>query len=177
MLQIWRYTFNGLQEGRLKKIGVYPGTFDPITNGHLDVIKRALKIFDELIVAVAVSSYKKAPVFSIEERLYFIKEATKDLKNLSVEPFDGLLINFVKQRDALAIVRGLRAVSDFEFEFQFTLANRRLLKDVETIFLMPSEQYSFISSSIVKEIAYFGGSVKSLVPPVVEKALKAKYQK
>ncbi|GAB6183928.1 pantetheine-phosphate adenylyltransferase [Thermodesulfovibrio hydrogeniphilus] len=161
----------------MKKIGVYPGTFDPITNGHLDVIKRALKIFDELIVAVAMSSYKKAPVFSIEERLYFIKEATKDLKNLSVEPFDGLLINFVKQKDALAIVRGLRAVSDFEFEFQFTLANRRLLKDVETIFLMPSEQYSFISSSIVKEIAYFGGSVKSLVPPVVEKALKVKYQK
>ncbi len=161
----------------MKKIGVYPGTFDPITNGHLDVIKRALKIFDELIVAVAVSSYKKKPVFSIDERVYFIKESTKNLKNLKVEAFDGLLINFVQKKSALAIVRGLRAVSDFEFEFQFTLANRRLLKDVETIFLMPSEKYSFISSSIVKEIAYFGGSVKSLVPPVVEKALMEKFQK
>ncbi len=159
------------------KLGVYPGTFDPITNGHLDVIKRALKIFDELIVAVAVSSYKKSPIFTIEERLSFIKETTKELPNLKVEPFDGLLVKFVKQKNAVAIVRGLRAVSDYEFELQLAHANRRLFRDVETVFLMPSEEYSFLSSTIVKEIAYFGGSVKSLVPPVVEKALKQKFQR
>ncbi|MEJ5228139.1 pantetheine-phosphate adenylyltransferase [Thermodesulfovibrio sp.] len=159
------------------KIGVYPGTFDPITNGHLDVIKRALKIFDKLIVAVAISSYKKSPIFTIDERIAFIKETTVELKNLIVEPFDGLLVKFVKQRGAVAIVRGLRAVSDYEFELQLAHANRRLYRDIETVFLMPSEEFSFLSSSIVKEIAYFGGSVKSLVPPTVEKALKQKFQK
>ncbi|MCS7215049.1 MAG: pantetheine-phosphate adenylyltransferase [Thermodesulfovibrio sp.] len=157
--------------------GVYPGTFDPITNGHLDVIKRALKIFDELIVAVAKSSYKKNPIFTVEERIYFIKETTKNLKNLSVEAFDGLLVDFIREKKAVAIVRGLRAVSDYEFELQLAHANRRLFKEIETVFLMPSEEYSFLSSSLVKEIAYFGGSVKSLVPPVVEKALKNKFKK
>ncbi|MDI1472851.1 MAG: pantetheine-phosphate adenylyltransferase [Thermodesulfovibrio sp.] len=161
----------------MKKVGVYPGTFDPITNGHLDVIKRALKIFDELIVAVAVSSYKKSPIFHIEERINLIEESTKELDNLKIEAFDGLLVKFVKQKGAVAIVRGLRAVSDYEFELQLAHANRRLFKDIETVFLMPSEEYSFLSSSLVKEIAYFGGSVKSLVPPIVEKALKQKFQK
>lgn len=159
------------------KIGVYPGTFDPITNGHLDVIKRALKIFDQLIVAVAISSYKKSPIFSIEERLNFIKESVGDLENLKIEPFDGLLVKFVKQKGAVAIIRGLRAVSDYEFELQLAHANRRLYRDIETVFLMPSEEFSFLSSSLVKEIVYFGGSVKSLVPPVVEKALRQKFQK
>lgn len=159
------------------KIGVYPGTFDPITNGHLDVIKRALKIFDQLIVAVAISSYKKSPIFSIEERLNFIRETSADLENLKVEAFDGLLVKFVKQKGAVAIVRGLRAVSDYEFELQLAHANRRLYRDIETVFLMPSEEFSFLSSSLVKEIVYFGGSVKSLVPPVVEKALRQKFQK
>ncbi|MCX8034181.1 MAG: pantetheine-phosphate adenylyltransferase [Thermodesulfovibrio sp.] len=159
------------------KIGVYPGTFDPITNGHLDVIRRALKIFDELIVAVAILSYKKTPIFSIEERLNLIKETTKEIENLKVEAFDGLLVKFVKQKGAVAIVRGLRAVSDYEFELQLAHANRRLYRDVETVFLMPSEEFSFLSSSLVKEIAYFGGSVKSLVPPIVEKALKQKFQR
>lgn len=159
------------------KTGVYPGTFDPITNGHLDVIKRALKIFDELIVAVAVSSYKKNPIFTVEERLHFISETTKGLKNLKVEAFNGLLVEFIKQKEAVAIVRGLRAVSDYEFELQLAHANRRLFRDVETVFLMPSEEYSFLSSSLVKEIAYFGGSVKSLVPPIVEKALRNKFKK
>lgn len=161
----------------MKKIGVYPGTFDPITNGHLDLIKRALKIFDELIVAVAVSSYKKLPIFSIEERVDFIRESTKDLKNLIVEPFDGLLVKFVRHKGAVAIVRGLRAISDYEYELQLAHANRRLYKDIETVFLMPSEEYSFLSSSLIKEIAYFGGVVKNLVPPIVEKALKAKFHK
>ncbi len=159
------------------KIGVYPGTFDPITNGHIDVIKRALKIFDELIVAVAISSYKKVPIFSIEERLNFIRESVGDLENLSIEPFDGLLVKFAKQKGAVAIIRGLRAVSDYEFEIQLAHANRRLYREIETVFLMPSEEFSFLSSSLVKEIAYFGGSVKNLVPPVVEKALKQKFQK
>lgn len=161
----------------MKKICIYPGTFDPITNGHLDVIKRALRIFDELIVAVAVSSYKKTPIFTVEERINLIKKATEGLKNLQVEAFDGLLVDFVKLKGAQAIVRGLRAVSDYEYELQLTHANRRLYKEVETVFLMPSEEYSFLSSSIVKEIAYFGGSVKNFVPPVVEKALRKKFQK
>lgn len=159
------------------KIGVYPGTFDPITNGHLDVIKRALKIFDQLVVAVAISSYKKSPIFSIEERLNFIKESVEELENLKIEAFDGLLVKFVKQKGAVAIIRGLRAVSDYEFELQLAHANRRLYRDIETVFLMPSEEFSFLSSTLVKEIAYFGGSVKSLVPPVVEKALRLKFQK
>ncbi|ACI20782.1 MULTISPECIES: pantetheine-phosphate adenylyltransferase [Thermodesulfovibrio] len=161
----------------MTKTGVYPGTFDPITNGHLDVIKRALKIFDELIVAVAMSSYKKTPIFTVEERVHFIAQTTKDLKNLKVEVFDGLLVNFIKEKKAVAIVRGLRAVSDYEFELQLAHANRRLFRDIETVFLMPSEEYSFLSSSLVKEIAYFGGSVKSLVPPIVEKALRNKFKK
>lgn len=159
------------------KTGVYPGTFDPITNGHLDVIRRALKLFDELIVAVAIRGYKKTPIFTVEERLYFIKESTKDLKNIYIEAFDGLLVDFVKAKGAHAIIRGLRAVSDYEFEMQLAHANRRLYKDIETVFLMPSEEYSFLSSSIVKEIAYFGGSVKNMVPSVVEKALKKKFHK
>ncbi len=159
------------------KIGVYPGTFDPITNGHLDVIKRALKIFDQLVVAVAISSYKKSPIFSIEERLNFIKESVEELENLKIEAFDGLLVKFVKRKGAVAIIRGLRAVSDYEFELQLAHANRRLYRDIETVFLMPSEEFSFLSSTLVKEIAYFGGSVKSLVPPVVEKALRLKFQK
>jgi pantetheine-phosphate adenylyltransferase len=159
------------------KVGVYPGTFDPITNGHLDIIRRALKIFDELIVAVAISSYKKTPIFPIEERIEFIKETTKELKNLKIEAFDGLLVNLVKKKRAVAIIRGLRAVSDYEFELQLAHANRRLYKDAETVFLMPSEEFSFLSSSLVKEIAYFGGSVKNLVPSIVEKALKQKFQR
>lgn len=161
----------------MSKIAVYPGTFDPITNGHLDLIRRALKIFDSLIVAVAVSGYKKSPIFSIEERINFIVESTKDLENLKVESFDGLLVEFVRERGAVAIVRGLRAVSDYEFELQLAHANRKLYKDIETVFLMPSEEYSFLSSSLVKEIAYFGGVVNGLVPPVVEKALKEKFQR
>ncbi len=158
------------------RVGVYPGTFDPITNGHLDVIKRALKIFDELIIAVAVSSYRKKLLFTVEERVDFIRETTKGLKNLKIEVFDGLLADFIKQKKATAIIRGLRAVSDFEFEFQLAHANRRIFKEAETVFLMPSEEYSFLSSSLVKEVAYFGGSVKNLVPPVVEIALKKKFQ-
>ncbi|MEN2994978.1 MAG: pantetheine-phosphate adenylyltransferase [Thermodesulfovibrio sp.] len=159
------------------KTGVYPGTFDPITNGHLDVIKRALKIFDELIVAVAISSYKKKPIFTVEERINFIIETTKGLKNLKVEAFDGLLVDFVREKKAVAIVRGLRAVSDYEYELQLAHANRKLFKEIETVFLMPSEEYSFLSSSLVKEIAYFGGSVKNLVPSIVEKALRNKFKK
>jgi pantetheine-phosphate adenylyltransferase len=159
----------------MKKIAIYPGTFDPITNGHLDLIKRALRIFDNVIIAVAPSQ-KKQPLFSIKERLYMIKMAVKQFKRAKIETFDGLLVDYVQKRKGIAILRGLRAVSDFEFELQMAHMNRRLDTDIETVFMMPSEEYSFLTSSIVKEVASFGGSVKKLVPKEVEAALKRKFK-
>jgi pantetheine-phosphate adenylyltransferase len=156
------------------KIAIYPGTFDPITNGHLDLIKRALCIFDELIVAVA-SSRKKAPLFSLEERLGLINETIKDLNNVRVEPFHGLIATFMRDKNAVAIIRGLRAISDYEYELQMALMNRRIDVNVETVFLMPSEDYSFLSSTVVKEVASFGAPIKDLVPPCVEGALREKF--
>jgi pantetheine-phosphate adenylyltransferase len=157
------------------KIAVYPGTFDPITNGHIDLIQRTLKIFDEVIVAVAPSQ-RKEPFFTIEERLAFIGEAVADLKGARTEAFNSLLVEYALNRKSIAIIRGLRAVSDFEFELQMALMNRRLGADIETVFMMPSEEYTFLSSTMVKEVASFGGEVKGLVPRVVEKALKEKFK-
>ena len=156
------------------KRGIYPGTFDPITNGHLDLVQRGLRIFDEIIIAVALNP-KKRPLFGIEERLKLIREAVAGYPNVSVEAFDGLLVDYVKSKGGVAIIRGLRAVSDFEYELQMALMNRRLDMTVETVFMMPSEEHSFITSTIVKEAASFGGSVKGLVPDVVEAALRNKF--
>jgi len=157
------------------KVGIYPGTFDPITNGHLDLVQRGLVIFEEIIIAVAPSP-KKQPLFTLEERLRLIQESVRQYKNVSVEAFNGLLVEYAKSKGAAAIVRGLRAVSDFEYELQMALMNRRLDTSVETVFMMPSEEYSFLTSTIVKEAASFGGSVRGLVPEAVERALKEKFR-
>jgi pantetheine-phosphate adenylyltransferase len=156
----------------MKRIAVYPGTFDPVTNGHVDLAERSLRMFDSVIVAVAANP-KKQPLFELSERIVMFKKATKGYRNLVIEGFDGLLVDYVKERKAVAIIRGLRAVSDFEYEMQMALMNRRLDEDIETVFLMPNEEYSFITSTIVKEAASYGGDVSSLVPKgVVEKLRK-----
>jgi pantetheine-phosphate adenylyltransferase len=159
----------------VNKIAVYPGTFDPFTAAHLDSVKRALRIFDEVIVAVAPSQ-KKRPLFTLEERLNMIRKSIEGIEGVKVEAFTGLLVDYVKDKKGAAIVRGLRAVSDFEYELQMALMNRRLNNEVETVFLMPSEEYSFLTSTMVKEVASFGGSVKGLVPEIVEKALREKFK-
>ena len=149
---------------------IYPGSFDPITNGHLDVIERAAKLFDRVIVAVAVNS-SKVPLFSKDQRQEQITEAVVALGNVEVNGFDGLLVDFARDQKAQAIIRGLRAVSDFEFEFQLALMNRKLEPEIETIFMMPHETYTFLSSKLVKEVAQLGGDVSAFVPPHVEHAL------
>jgi pantetheine-phosphate adenylyltransferase len=154
---------------------IYPGSFDPITNGHLDLVQRAQSLFDEVIVAVSRNSAKN-PIFTVEERVVLVKEATSAFaRPVEVTTFDGLLVDFAKNRGACAILRGLRAISDFEFEFQLALTNRHLSPQIETVFLMPRESYTYLSSSIVKEICSLDGPVSDFVPAHVEKALKAKY--
>ena len=160
----------------MKRIAVYPGTFDPVTNGHIDLVERSLRIFDAVLVAVAENP-KKTPLFSLEERIAMFKKVTAKYKNVVIEGFDGLLVDYVKQKKAVGIIRGLRAVSDFEYEMQMALMNRRLDSDIETVFLMPSEEYSFITSTIVKEAASYGGDVSSLVPRAVVEKLKKKFRK
>jgi pantetheine-phosphate adenylyltransferase len=155
---------------------VYPGSFDPLTNGHLDLIERSLRIFDELIVAVVTNPAKTA-LFSDEERVEIIRDATRHLGHLEIMVFEGLLVDFVTKVGARAIVRGLRAVSDFEYEFQMALMNRKLREEIETVFLMPHEAYSYISSRLIKEVAAHGGSVVGLVPPGVEKRLAEKFRR
>ncbi len=155
---------------------IYPGSFDPITNGHLDVLQRASGLFDELIVAVARDNAKQS-LFTVEERVELLQAATGHLPNLKVMPFDGLLVDFARQQQAMALVRGLRAVSDFEFEFQLALMNRKLEPNLETMFLMPREELTYISSRLVKEISRLGGNVNQFVPPHVVAALKAKQAK
>jgi pantetheine-phosphate adenylyltransferase, bacterial len=156
-------------------IAVYPGSFDPVTNGHLDIIHRAAKHFDHVIVAVLNNSSKQ-PLFTVEERRQLLVEVTKDIPNVEVDTFRDLLVNYMKQKNASIIVRGLRAVSDFEYELQLASTNSKLNDQVETFFMMTNPQYSYLSSSIVKEIAKFHGSVADLVPEVVEKALRAKFR-
>jgi len=156
------------------KRAVYPGMFDPVHNGHVDVIQRSLQIFDELIVAV-VANPSKQPLFTVKERLEMIDEATAGLSNFRIVAFDGLLIDLVARERADCIVRGIRAVSDFEYEFQMALMNRKLRSTVETVFLMPHEKYTYISSRLIKEVASFGTSVAGMVPPIVEKRLAEKY--
>jgi pantetheine-phosphate adenylyltransferase len=152
---------------------IYPGSFDPLTNGHLDLIQRATKLFDRVIVAVAPSESKQ-PLFTQEERVTMVEHAVRDWPNVQFEAFKGLLIEYVERRSAQAIIRGLRAVSDFEFEFQLALMNRKLNERVETIFMMPKDTYTFLSSRIVKEIASLGGDVSAFVPKHVQSALKMK---
>jgi len=152
---------------------IYPGSFDPVTNGHLDVIERARKLFDEVVVAVADND-EKQPLFSLKERLDLLRETVGRIENVRVAQFKGLLVDFAKAEHAGAVIRGLRAVSDFEFEFQMALMNRKLDAAVETIFLMPKEEYTYLSSRIVKEIARLGGDVSGFVPACVARALGRK---
>lgn len=158
-----------------QRVAIYPGTFDPITNGHIDIICRASKLFDRLIVAVAYNP-GKGPLFTVEERVEMITESLKDyaLTNVEVDSFSVLLTHYAKSKKATTVIRGLRAVSDFEYEFQMALMNRKLCKDVETVFMMPSESYTYLSSRIVKEIALYGGNVRCLVPPLVADRLEDK---
>ena len=149
---------------------IYPGSFDPLTNGHLDVVHRAARLFDKVIVAVAQNETKQ-PLFSLQERVALVKESIAHLPNVEADTFDGLLVNYVEKRGGQAVVRGLRAVSDFEFEFQLALMNRKLNERIETIFMMPKETYTFLSSRMVKEIARLGGDIGSFVPAHVQKAL------
>ena len=153
---------------------VYPGTFDPVTNGHIDIIERGLQIFQGLTVAVARSS-KKSPLFDIDERVKMMEEAISSYKNVSVEPFTGLLTDYMREHGGKAIIRGLRAISDFEYEFQMAMMNRKLNDQVDTIFLMPSEEYFFLTSTLVKEVAGYGGDIQSLVPKKVLDHLRKKF--
>jgi pantetheine-phosphate adenylyltransferase len=152
---------------------IYPGSFDPVTNGHLDVIQRAARLFDRVVVAVA-NNDSKDPMFSIQERVTLVKQCIGDIPNVEADGFSGLLVNYVESRGAQAVIRGLRAVSDFEFEFQLALMNRKLNERVETLFMMPKETYTFVSSRLVKEIARLGGDVAQFVPPVVVEAMRQK---
>ena len=158
-------------------IAVYPGTFDPITNGHTDLVRRACDIFDQVVVGVATSGGNKAPYFNLEERVALAEQALGKFSNASVQGFDGLLVNFARQQNAKVILRGLRAVSDFEFEFQLASMNRQLDSSLESMFLTPAEEHAFISSSLVREIANLGGDVAKFVSPAVVKALQAKVSK
>lgn len=160
----------------MASIAVCPGSFDPITYGHIDIIKRSAKVFDHVYICVLNNSAKK-PFFSVEERLELIREVTKDIKNVSVSSYEGLLIDYAKSVNANAIIRGLRAVSDFEYEMQITSMNRVLSDDIETFFIMTNNQYSFLSSSIVKEVSKYDGDISELVPKIVHDALRAKFHK
>jgi pantetheine-phosphate adenylyltransferase len=156
------------------RIAIYPGSFDPITNGHLDLIQRGLVLFDRLVIAIADNPDKK-PLFSGEERLEMVKATVEGLKQVEVLLFTGLLANLVNERQACAIIRGVRAVSDFEFEFQLALMNRKLAPQTETVFLIPSEKYTFLSSNLIKDIARFNGDITNYVPEIVGRKLKQKF--
>jgi pantetheine-phosphate adenylyltransferase len=155
------------------RTAIYPGSFDPLTNGHLDVLQRATKLFDRVIVAIAKSE-SKHPLFTLEERVEMVSRSIKHLPTVEADSFDCLLVDYVSRRSAQAVIRGLRAVSDFEFEFQLALMNRKLNEQIETIFMMPKDTYTFLSSRIVKEIARLGGDVSAFVPPHVKVALANK---
>lgn len=157
------------------KIAIYPGTFDPITNGHLDILERALKLFDRVIVTIARNS-SKSPLFTEEERLELIRKAVAQFPNVEVDAFDGLLVEYARKRNAHAVVRGLRAISDFEYELQMALMNRKLSESLVTVFLMPNEKYTYLNSSIVREIARLGGNINGFVPSHVQQALERKFK-
>lgn len=152
---------------------LYPGTFDPPTNGHLDLIQRGSKLFEHVVVAI-LNNPVKNPLFTVEERVQMLKESTRSLGNVSVEMFDGLMVEFARAQKATAVLRGIRAISDYEYEFQMALMNRRLAPDIETVFLQPAGRYSFVSSRMVKEVFSFGGDISGLVPPNVLKRLKGR---
>lgn len=154
-----------------KRIALYPGTFDPVTMGHIDIIKRACMLFDGVRVTVAINPSKN-PMFSIEDRLHFLRESVKEIGNVEVDSFAGLVVEHARNTSAVAIIRGLRAVSDFEYEFQMALMNRKLASDITTVFLMPHEKYTYLNSSIIRSLAQFDADVAEFVPPVVAEALK-----
>ena len=155
---------------------IYPGSFDPLTNGHLDIIERGRKIFDHFVVAVLKNPHKQ-PLFTPEERKEMIEEAVKCFSNVEVEIFDGLLVNFAREKKCQVIIRGLRAISDYEYETQIAVTNRKMAPEIETLFLPTSTEFSYLNSTVVKEIASFGGCIRGLVPPVVEKRLRDKFSK
>ena len=155
------------------KIAIYPGSFDPLTNGHVDIIQRGSRFFDRIVIALLLN-LEKAPLFTVPERVGIAREVFRDWSNVEVDTFDGLLVDYARSQKASVIVRGLRAVSDFEFEMQMALMNRRLAPDVETVFMMPAEPYTYVSSRLVKEVVALGGSVNGLVPEIVERRLREK---
>ena len=157
----------------MSTLAVYPGSFDPLTNGHVDIISRGARLFDRIIVAILVNA-EKSPLFTMDERVEITRSVFKSHRNVEVDTFDGLLVDYVERRDAQVIVRGLRAVSDYEFEFQMALMNRRLKPQIETVFMMPAEQYTYISSRLIKEVFSLGGRVEGLVPELVEERLRGK---
>jgi pantetheine-phosphate adenylyltransferase len=154
-------------------VAIYPGSFDPVTNGHLDLIERGAKIFDVLVVAV-LRNLEKNPLFSVPERVEMLREVTRRWQNVEVDIFDGLLVDYARRRGAQVLLRGIRAISDYEYELQMALMNRKLEPDLETIFMMPAEAYSYLSSKMVREIAQLGGPISGLVPPIVEQRLRSK---
>ena len=158
----------------MERIAVYPGTFDPVTNGHVDIAKRGLTLFDKIIVAI-LNNPTKETLFRVEERVEMLEVSFKDFPHIEVDTFDGLLVEYASQRNSQAILRGMRAVSDFEYEFQLALMNRRLNRDVQTVFLMTGLRWIFTSSSIIKEAASFGGDIDGMVPPIVNQKLKEKF--
>ena len=160
----------------MKKIAIYPGSFDPVTNGHVDIAQRGLRLFDKIIVAI-LSNPGKDFLFTVEERIEMLESSFEEYPNIEVGTFDGLLVDYAAKKDSIAILRGMRAVSDFEYEFQLALMNRKLNREVQTVFLMTSLRWIFTSSSIIKEAAKFGGDIKDMVPPIVNEKLKAKFKR
>ena len=158
------------------RVAIYPGSFDPLTNGHVDIIERGARIFDSIIVAI-LANVEKTPLFTENERISIIRDVFKGHKNVQVEAFSGLLVDYAQHKKATVLVRGLRAVSDFEYEFQMALMNRHLAPGLETVFMMPDEKYTYISSRLIKEVFTLGGEITGLVPPVVEEKLRAKQKK
>jgi len=158
----------------MQRVAIYPGSFDPVTNGHLDILERGLKLFDKIILAI-LTNPKKIFLFSLAERIEMLEESLKEFSNVEIDTFDGLTVDFAAKREAQGILRGLRAMSDFEYEFQLALMNRRLNREVQTVFLMTGLRWIYTSSSIIKEAAQFGGNIEGMVPPIVEEKIKQRY--
>jgi pantetheine-phosphate adenylyltransferase len=163
----------GVKVPRVERVAVYPGSFDPLTNGHVDIIDRGARLFDRIVIAILINA-EKYPLFTVDERVAIARDVFRDSPNVVVETFDGLLVEFARRQKASVIVRGLRAVSDFEYELQMTLMNRRLAPDIETVFMMPAESYTYVSSRLIKEVFMLGGPIAGLVPEIVEARLRDK---